>query len=113
VITSSKLCPECKNIVVNEWKQFFGELGKGMGSGLPLKDVSLLTQIIDFRWEAYTEWRNRRESRGDGRRRRGLCCSLDNLLDFLDERLRELYEEVASRYWKLAEYVNVDMEVSK
>ncbi|CAE6360579.1 unnamed protein product [Rhizoctonia solani] len=109
-INVSKLCPKCESNVKNDWKKFFGELSEGMGSGLPLKDVSLLTQIAGFRWKSQREWESRIGS-CDSSWKMGFYCSSEGLLNFLDERLRELYEEVAYRYWKLAEYENVNTNV--
>ncbi|KAF8673618.1 hypothetical protein RHS04_07607 [Rhizoctonia solani] len=107
-ITSlSTLCPECKDIIINSWKSFFGEFCQKMGSGLPLKDVSLLSQIADFHRKSEEEWENKTRGCMNFLTAKSLSfklCTPEEPLKFLDLNMQKFYEEVAFRYKMLAEY---------
>ncbi|CAE6360602.1 unnamed protein product [Rhizoctonia solani] len=102
-ITEDYWCDTCQPKVTAAWKRYFRELGQGLGSNLPLKDVSILSQVASNRWRFYEECTA------------GLaqCCGFrgwcflplpDGMLSMIDKNIRELYEEVAFVYRELAGY---------
>jgi hypothetical protein len=85
------------------WNRCFRDLGKGLGSDLPLKDVSLLSQVGKNRWIFHEECTS------------GLaqCCGFrgwcflplpDGMLNKIDSQIKSIYEEIAAVYKEIAGY---------
>ncbi|CAE6476361.1 unnamed protein product [Rhizoctonia solani] len=99
-----KLCNSCENKTVAIWNKGFGQLGQGFGSTVPFEDITILSQVAKAHFEFHQEWRDRlRYCCGYA----GRCSLLSpNVLPgFLDDSIRKLFEEIASRYKKLSEEV--------
>ncbi|KAG8707211.1 hypothetical protein FRC11_007603, partial [Ceratobasidium sp. 423] len=94
-------CDTCESKVMATWNRLFGKLGRDLGSGLPLKDVLLLSQVAINRWRFYEECTNELEN-CCGRGGLSFLALPDGLLNYLDDNIQKLYEEVASRYRVLA-----------
>ncbi|KAH7334982.1 hypothetical protein B0J17DRAFT_96426 [Rhizoctonia solani] len=100
LVGCSFLCNACETKLTASWRKSFGEIGQGLGSGQQLKDVSLLSQLAKNRWDFYEGWKD-------------ICCQAcetrgwlrlpSNLIDFLNDNIQTLYEDVASRCGELAE----------
>ncbi|KAH7334985.1 hypothetical protein B0J17DRAFT_96446 [Rhizoctonia solani] len=99
-----KLCKSCETKTVAIWNKGFGQLGQGLGSTVPFEDISVLSQVAKAHFEFHQEW-NARLKYCCGYAGRCVLLSPNELPGFLDENIRKLFEEVASRYKKLAEEV--------
>ncbi|CAE6350779.1 unnamed protein product [Rhizoctonia solani] len=99
-----KLCKNCESKTVAIWKKGFGQLGQGLGSTSPFEDISILSQVAKTHFEFHQEWKDKLKY-CCGYAGRCLLLSPTELPGFLDENIRKLYEEVASRYKELTSEV--------
>ncbi|KAG8758551.1 hypothetical protein FRC11_003469 [Ceratobasidium sp. 423] len=91
-------CSKCKWRITTLWRQCFGELIKGLGSGLPLKDVSLLFSIPQSYWKFHIEWNQYplfHCEQNSGTRDRGIYMTF---LHSLEANIQKMFEELGSRY---------------
>ncbi|CAE7074630.1 unnamed protein product [Rhizoctonia solani] len=96
-----ELCSSCTKKSVSIWQKGFGQLGQGLGSNLPFEDITILSQVAKVHFEFHREWRDGLKY-CCGYARRCFLYSPSGLPGYLDENIRKLFEEVASRYQELA-----------
>ncbi|KAG8711332.1 hypothetical protein FRC11_003080 [Ceratobasidium sp. 423] len=105
------LCSDCQAILARRWVGTFKNCKKELGSGSPLKDVTLVAQLPKYRWELLVDMGNKVKPLGCGKmlpdpydlRRSGVKCTAIPLLSYIDRCIRKVYEEAASRHKKFAE----------
>ncbi|KDN42338.1 hypothetical protein RSAG8_06829, partial [Rhizoctonia solani AG-8 WAC10335] len=104
--SQTPFCPQCKLRLTTLWKQGFGGLSQALGSGLPPKDVSVLSSLPRSYWRFRMEW-DRDSSlyceRGFGSSDWG---AYNDFLHSLEGNMQNLFEEVASRYGTFARYMD-------
>ncbi|CAE7070199.1 unnamed protein product [Rhizoctonia solani] len=97
-------CDICKKKYVAGWNQCFGQSYNALGSGLPLKDVSLLARLPIHR---HTLWGLTKPGAGLASLLSGTCenkppCSVA-LLDSVDTHIRQVFTKASAKYKKIAE----------
>ncbi|CAE6503031.1 unnamed protein product [Rhizoctonia solani] len=105
--SKTHFCPKCRGHITALWKQCFGALSNGLGSGLPLKDVSLLSSLPQSAWRFRMEWYHDlafgcKSCIGNMRSDWG---ARKEFLHSLEANTQTLFEEVASRYGAFAREV--------
>ncbi|KAH7334925.1 hypothetical protein B0J17DRAFT_672097 [Rhizoctonia solani] len=83
---SRQFCDRCKTMIPEKWEKGFGECNKALGSGLPLKDVSLLAQLPLHRHSCSQQ----------------PACYIA-LLDAVDANIKQVFTKMASKHREIVE----------
>ncbi|CAE6388932.1 unnamed protein product [Rhizoctonia solani] len=92
--TPGQLCDKCSTRLLEKWNRSFGQCSKDLGSGYPLKDVSLLAQLPTYRHIISSGW-------GSACKQNSRC--VPTLLGSVDTHIQQVFTKATSHYKKVVE----------
>ncbi|CUA75569.1 Polyadenylate-binding protein, cytoplasmic and nuclear [Rhizoctonia solani] len=103
------LCAECESRLSTIWSETFGECSDRLGSNTPLKDVLILAEMPKYcralwsRMDETDPGSSTALSSPPTTLDHTATCSIRLLVRHVDQRIQNLYEQAASRYWVIVE----------
>ncbi|CAE6529968.1 unnamed protein product [Rhizoctonia solani] len=103
------LCAECQSRLSTIWSETFGECSDRLGSNTPLNDVLILAEMPKYcraLWSRMDETdlgSSTALSSPPTTLDHTATCSIRPLVRHVDQRVENLYEQAASRYWAIVE----------
>ncbi|KAG8758552.1 hypothetical protein FRC11_003470 [Ceratobasidium sp. 423] len=111
---AQQLCDACQLRLSGVWDKIFSECNEGLGSNIPLKDVLFLAEMPEYRWTLWNEMSQAApvvctlsplvppSSPATSNTSRPITCPIRPLLNDVDQHIRDVYEQAASRYRAIA-----------
>ncbi|CAE6480911.1 unnamed protein product [Rhizoctonia solani] len=100
--TPRQLCDKCNTKLLEKWNQSFGQCSKDLGSGYPLKDVSLLAQLPTYRHIMPRSSGSKWGWGWDSGCKQNFSC-LPTLLGSVDTHIQQVFAKATSYYKKIVE----------